>query len=192
MKRTMVSIMVWLCMCLWTAAAISAGVSAMGIFAVLPDLQPTLSDYTALPVESQGRLAAGLITEPIFTATDLAQAACSLLLLLGVILHRMLGMGSHRPAAYVVWLLSIAAACALLWGRLLLMMPKMNRMLQGYRDAAMDGDLDRALVAKKAFDALHPAAASMMEGCVAFLMIAIVAGAVVAKFTFIELFIGQL
>ncbi|MDG2292170.1 MAG: hypothetical protein P8L37_05885 [Phycisphaerales bacterium] len=180
MKQALVSTMVWLCLCLWLAASISAGVSAMGVFAVLPDLKPMLAEYSALPVDAQGRLAAGLITEPIFTATDLVQAVCSLLLMLGVILHRMLRMGCHRPAAYAVWLLSISVACALLWGRILLMMPKMNRLLQGYRDAAIDGDLDAALLARKAFDAIHPAAASMMEGCVACLIIGVIAGAVLA------------
>jgi hypothetical protein len=180
MKQMLVSILVWLCLCFWLAAAIAAGVSAAGVFAVLPDLEPTLTPYAALPVEVQGRIAAGLITEPIFTATDLLQGACSILLVLGVVLHEILRMGSHRPLARWVWAGAIAVASILLWGRMLLLMPTMNGELRQYRATAMEGNLDATIKAREAFDALHPTASTMMETCVACLVLAIVAGAVLA------------
>ncbi len=73
---------------------------------------------------------------------------------------------------------AIAIASMLLWGRMLLLMPTMNGELRQYRTNAMEGNLDAAMNAREAFDALHPTAGTMMEVCVICLVIAIVTGAI--------------
>ena len=85
--RILLSIVTWCSMSLWMAAMVAAGVAAAGVFTTLPDLNPTLPEFAALDPSLHGRLASGLVTEPIFTASDIAQVVLSCIVLLCILLH---------------------------------------------------------------------------------------------------------
>lgn len=180
MARCLVSILVWLSLATWFTAVVSAGVSAMGIFATLPGLEPILPTYSMLSPEAQGRIAAGLVTEPIFTATDLVQCAASIALVAGVILHWLLSRRVHRRIARWTWTLAIAVATCTLWGRVLFLMPEMNQQLHDYRQAASSGNMDVADTARLAFESMHPTASMLMEATAACLLLALLVGAAAA------------
>ena len=175
--RTTCSMFCWLCLSLWLAAALTAGAAAIGIFSTMPELQVTLADYAHLDAADQTRLAAGLLTEPIFSATDVLQILLSTLLLIGVAGQWLLGMGRDRPLARLLWTGSIILATGMLWWRVVMIMPSMNRELRLYREAAADGQVDLATQARAAFDAMHPTASTMMEMGAVLLILAVLAGA---------------
>lgn len=175
--RTATSMLCWLSLSLWLAAALTAGGAAFGVFATMPELQISLANYGHLPSEDQARLAAGLLTEPIFAATDILQILFSTLLLLGVVAYWWLGMGRQRPLPRLLWTGSIALACGMLWWRIVMIMPPMNRDLRLYREAAEAGRIEVAEEARSAFEVLHPVASGMMEYGVLLLVLAILAGA---------------
>jgi len=177
MARSLVSILSWLSLAAWFAAVVSAGVSAMGIFATLPGLEPVLPGYTMLPPEAQGRIAAGLVTEPIFTATDLVQCAASITLVIAVILHWTLFRDIHRRVGRWIWTISIAAATGTLWARVLFLMPVMNQDLHEYRQNASSGNAEAAEAARLAFESMHPTASMLMEATSACLLLALIVGA---------------
>ena len=112
--RTATSMLCWLSLSLWLAAALTAGGAAFGVFATMPELQISLANYGHLPSEDQARLAAGLLTEPIFAATDILQILFSTLLLLGVVAYWWLGMGRQRPLPRLLWTID-RVACGMLW-----------------------------------------------------------------------------
>ncbi len=180
MARCLASILVWLSLAIWFAAVVSAGVSAMGIFATLPGLEPVLPAYSMLSPEAQGRIAAGLVTEPIFTATDLVQCLSSIALVAGVLLHWLLSRRVHRRIARWTWTLAIAVATGTLWGRVLFLMPGMNQQLHDYRQAASSGNMDVANSARHAFESMHPTASMLMETTAACLLLAILVGGAAA------------
>jgi len=152
----------------------------MGIFATLPGLEPILPAYSMLSPESQGRIAAGLVTEPIFTATDLVQCASSIALVAGVILHWLLSRRVHRRIARWTWTLAIAVAAGTLWGRVLFLMPVMNHHLHKYRQAAASELHEAADMARLAFESMHPTASMLMEATTVCLLLALLVGAAAA------------
>lgn len=171
--RILLSIWTWLMLVLWFSAIIAAGVSAAGVFATLPDLHPVLPGFDALPEADHGRLASGFITEPIFTGTDIAQVVFSTLVLVFVFLHWLLGVGAHRAIARLTWTISTLVAAVLLWIRILLVMPGMNRDLNAYREAARLGDIEAASASQAAFNSMHPTASNLMEITALLLLLAI-------------------
>jgi len=173
--RILLSIVTWCSMSLWMAAMVAAGVAAAGVFATLPDLNPTLPEFAALDPSLHGRLASGLVTEPIFTASDIAQVVLSCIVLLCILLHWTSGAGRHRPVARISWTVAGLLAAACLWARLLLVMPRMNSELQAYRSAARNGDTELATASYDAFNALHPTASTLMETSTVLAMVAIAA-----------------
>jgi hypothetical protein len=175
--RTVCSMFCWLCLSLWLAAALTAGAAAIGIFSTMPELQVTLADYAHLDAADQTRLAAGLLSEPIFAATDMLQILLSTLLVIGIAGQWLLGMGRDRPLSRLLWTGSIGIAACMLWWRVVMIMPSMNRELRLYREAAADGRTDVATQARAAFDAMHPIASTMMELGAGLLILAVLAGA---------------
>ena len=171
--RILLSIATWCSMSLWMAAMVAAGVAAAGVFATLPDLNPTLPEFAALDPSLHGRLASGLITEPIFTASDIAQVVLSCIVLLCIVLHFTGGAGRHRPFARICWTTTSLLAMGCLWARLLLVMPRMNSELQAYRSAARNGDTELATATYDAFNAMHPTASTLMESSALLAMVAI-------------------
>ncbi len=161
--RTPITIITWLATTLWFAAIAAAGAAAAGVFAILPDLEPILPEYGSLDPALHGRLASGLITEPIFTATDIAQIVMSVIVMICVLAFWLLRLAAGRPLSRIAWSVACTGAAACLWIRIILVMPGMNADLQRYRLAAKEGDAERASMAYDAFNAMHPTASSLME-----------------------------
>lgn len=179
--RALLSMATWWSMALWLSAMVAAGVAAAGVFAVLPGLNPTLPEFSAMDPAVHGRLASGLITEPIFTATDAAQVVLSCIVLLCIVLHWVVGAGAHRPIARIGWTMASLLAMACLWSRIFLIMPGMNADLQAYRAAARNGNVDLATKAYDAFNSMHPTASTLMEAGTILALIAIGALAIMYR-----------
>lgn len=179
--RALLSMATWWSMTLWMAAIAAAGIAAAGVFATLPELNPTLPEFSAMDPSVHGRLASGLITEPIFTATDAAQVVFTCIVLACIVLHWAVGAGSHRPVARIGWTLASLLAMACLWSRIFLIMPDMNADLQAYRTAARNGDVDLATRAYDAFNSMHPTASTLMETGAILTLIAIGALAIMYR-----------
>ena len=173
--RTPITMITWLATTLWFAAIAAAGAAAAGVFAILPGLEPTLAEYRALDPALHGRLASGLITEPIFTATDIAQIVMSIIVIACVSAFWLLGLAAGRPLSRIAWSIASLGAVACLWIRIIFVMPGMNADLQRYRAAAREGDAEQATLAYDAFNAMHPTASSLMELSAVLLLIAIAA-----------------
>src|SRR5690606_27508887 len=79
----------WLALTLWTAALAAAGVAAVGAFSMLPRIglqMPAFRTYLEAQGDNvsagSGRIAAGMMMEPIFSATDFAQIALAAITLI--------------------------------------------------------------------------------------------------------------
>ncbi len=160
---------------LWLTALGGAAIAAAGAFATLPDLGISLRGFPVMggdEPEEGGRLAAGKMLEPIFTAVDFAQIALAIVVIVTLaLLFTVFGEKRRRPAN-LVRILSIAAAtCVLAW-HLFFIAPAMNRELRLYWANAEAGDWTTAMVHRDTFRALHPRARLGMEVNFAALLIA--------------------
>ena len=176
--RSLLSITTWGSTALWIASIVAAGVAAAGVFAVLPGLEPTLPGYPGLDPAAHGRLASGLITEPIFTATDMVQVVLSLMLLVCIAVHWWKRIGGGRHIARWTWTIACLLAAGCFWFRLVWIMPDLNYFLRQYRNAAQTGDRDQAAIALKAFEAMHPTASTLMELTLALMLFGLCALAI--------------
>ena len=161
--RYLLSIVTWSTTALWIASMLAAGVAAIGVFAVLPDLQPLLPEYGGIDTGAHGRLAAGLVTEPIFTATDMTQVLFSFVLVACIGLHWWKRIGSEHPIARWTWTATGLLATGCFWYRMLAIMPGLNHAMQRYHDAARSGDQVEMGFAFKTLNVMHPIASTLME-----------------------------
>ncbi|MBG85239.1 MAG: hypothetical protein CMJ40_11930 [Phycisphaerae bacterium] len=161
--RYLLSITTWGTTALWIASMLSAAAAAIGVFSVLPELGPVLPEYGGIDPASHGRLAAGLVTEPIFTATDMAQVLLSTVLVASVCIHWWKCVGADHPIARWTWTGTVLLAAGCFWYRMLLVMPDLNLAMQRYHAAARSGDAAETALAFKAFDVMHPVASTLME-----------------------------
>ena len=161
--RYLLSITTWGTTALWIAAMLSAAAAAIGVFSVLPELGPVLSEYGGIDPASHGRLAAGLVTEPIFTATDMAQVLLSTMLVVSVCIHWWKRVGADHPIARWTWTGTVLLAAGCFWYRMLMVMPDLNQAMQRYHTAARSGDEAATARAFEVFGGMHPVASTLME-----------------------------
>lgn len=155
----------------WLAAIIAAGVSAMAVFTMLPKaeivvprfepyIDATTPDRSAQGLAREhGRLAGGMVMDPVFRWTDRVQAGLAVLALLSLV-----GLGlrcgrSRRDRAVS----ALRLACVLVGGllvawQLAVLGPRMELALHGWWDAAASGDWSTATALRSSFDADHVAA----------------------------------
>ena len=78
------SVVYWLGLTLWVAAIVSAAVAAGFVFGKLPSMGVTLDRFEHYDQAQHGRLAAGMVMEPVFAFVDLAQAAAGLVVVMAM------------------------------------------------------------------------------------------------------------
>tara|TARA_B100000674_G_C37741524_1_gene869105 strand:+ start:348 stop:923 length:576 start_codon:yes stop_codon:yes gene_type:complete len=179
--RYLLSITTWSTTALWIASMLAAAAAAIGVFSVLPELEPILPGYRGVAVASHGRLASGLVTEPIFTATDMCQVALSSVLLASIGIHWWKRIGAEHPFARWTWTATGLLASGCFWYRMLAVMPDLNRAMQRYHTAARSGDEAETALAFKAFDAMHPIASTLMESTLVLVLLGL--GALAVMYT---------
>ena len=176
---TLLRVVFWLALILWIGALISGGVAATAVFAILPDLGVQVERFDQYPTDEHGRLAAGIIMEPVFTGIDVAQVALGAIVLIAFIAELVMTKRRRWSTSNVLRALALAVAAGTLAWRMTQIMPEMNRELVAYRTAAEAGDVTGAETHRVVFDEAHPMAARFMEATLISLLI--VAGASAAR-----------
>lgn len=133
-------------------ALVAPAVTAASAFPVLKELGPSLEPYAALPADAQARLAAGLVTEPVFAVTDYVTPLCLLLALAALVAARR----TRLP-----WVVAAAGIGSL--AQLFYFAPRLAVALDSYRRLAREGLVEQAMGYRVAFDSVHtPAMATHM------------------------------
>lgn len=174
------NIVYWLALTVWVAVLVAAGVAAMSSFTTLPDpdLGVTLDRFAAFDAAEHGRIAAGLVMEPVFTFVDITQVAAAGVVVLMAALQMTLFRGRWKSLMNLLRLACIAAALALLLTRVFTISPDMNADLRLYWQAAEAGNAEQALTHRASFDAMHETASTMFRWTLISLLVCVAASAV--------------
>jgi hypothetical protein len=157
----------WLALSTWTSMLVAAAATAIAAFATLPAMDVSLGEYARFDGRQHGRIAAGAVAGPVFVWGDRVQlgAAAVVTVMLVVQLRRrgrkdspgrLPGLGR----TLVRWADRLRVVCigmvaAALIGRVLFIMPVMNRTLTEYWEAAAAGQTERAHEQRAAFNRMH-------------------------------------
>lgn len=155
--RPFASRLVLAAIALWLGVLLVSGLTAAVAFPTMKPLSPHLPAYAA--TTDHWKIAAGAVANRVFTLAGWAQCALAAL--------AMFALAAHLSRAARGWLnttrLLLTLAAALLQGYLsFLLVPRMNRTLSAFMDAARAAD-QQADTLRKAFDADHPLASNLIS-----------------------------
>jgi len=168
----------WLSLAIWIAALASAGVAATGVFGKLLHTDLLLNEFASYDHSAHGRLAAGMVMEPIFTFVDLVQLVAGAVVALTLALQLMMfDMPLKRPAN-LIRTVCVLIAAILLVVRMATITPEMNRELRAYWAAAKAGQVEEAGAHQQKFDRRHPVVSKMFGATFALLLVTVAASAV--------------
>ena len=166
-----VRIVFWLTLVLWVGALMSGGVAAASVFSILPSLGVELDGYSQFPVDEHGRIAAGMIMEPVFTGIDVAQFVLAAIVIIAFVIELSLTSSRRWRTSNVLRVLALLIAAGTLVWRAAMIMPAMNQDLRAYRAAAEAGDTAEATSRRLEFDEAHPVAQRFMEATLVSLLV---------------------
>jgi hypothetical protein len=131
----------WLALTIWVAALVSGGVAAAGVFSTLPKLgillpkyQPALGTDTA----EHGRLAGGMVMEPVFTAMDWVQVAAVVFVTVALALQFTVFRMRITSSGHLIRAICIGGAALVMIVQMATIAPRMNRELRGVWNAVDD------------------------------------------------------
>lgn len=165
----------WLALTMWVSVLVAAGTAAATVFSILPSTELILPRFREFPGSEHGRIAAGMVMEPIFTFVDIVQIVAAALVLVMVALQWVVFKNGRRSLLNVLRVGAIIAATALLAYRAVAVTPDMNRDLRAYWSAAEAGDLEVAAAHRATFDAAHVGASNLFSATLALLVAAVLA-----------------
>lgn len=173
------NIVYWISLTTWVSVIVAAGVAATATFTTLPDpdLGLRLDRFAAFDQAQHGRIAAGMVMEPVFTFVDLVQIAAALGVVVMLLIQFILFRVSPRSLANIVRILCIALAIGLFTWRAFTLTPNMNSNLRAYWRAAEAGEMDTAMQHRAAFDAQHGKASATFRWSLVALIVAVGASA---------------
>ncbi|HMN95526.1 MAG TPA: hypothetical protein PKC43_04810 [Phycisphaerales bacterium] len=168
MLRRLIDAIHLLSLALWLCAIAGAGIAAMGVFSTLPEVGLEVPAYRSyferaggvpdeeLPRE-HGRLAGGMVMAPIFAATDRAQIILAAAAIVTLVLQLALFPAAWplRRRSNILRTATLAAAALLLAFHAGMIAPRMDESLRGWWEGARSGDVERAAIARTAFDHDH-------------------------------------
>ncbi|MAJ46384.1 MAG: hypothetical protein CBC35_03600 [Planctomycetes bacterium TMED75] len=177
--RVIIHALFWLTLTCWIALVVAPGLTGMTAFKVLEQEGATIPKYQAYFADDptgMSRLAAGLVTDPLFRLTSLAQwILAPLAVVLCLIEFRPLRMSSGWAQAFRLPLL--VAALGLVIYHNAVMGPRMAHELETYRSAAASMDRPASEAARARFDEDHTLAESLYSIRLLLLLGAVVATA---------------
>jgi hypothetical protein len=169
--------MYWLALTMWVAALASAGIAAMNVFGTLPGMRIALERFAAMPPQTHGRIAAGLVMADVFFTVDLIQFVAVPVVVLTLLMQLLLfGLPLRAPANMIRSLCILGAACVFAFHATMLA-PRMNRELRAYWGAAEAGEMAQAENHLEAFNARHPIADNLLRTKLVLLVIGVMASA---------------
>lgn len=172
------NIVYWLALTTWVSVVVAAGVAATATFTTLPDLGLTIEQFAAFDQTQHGRIAAGMVMEPVFTFVDLVQVAAALFVVIALVLQVALFKVRGWSLSSLLRIACIAAAIGLFAWRAFTLTPEMNSNLRAYWRAAEAGQAEAAMQHRDAFDAMHAPASATYRWSLVALVLAVGASAV--------------
>ncbi|MDG2031754.1 MAG: hypothetical protein P8J45_12185 [Phycisphaerales bacterium] len=177
--RIVLHVLSWLVLSLWLATIVSPGVAAISAFTQLPAEGASIAVYEPFFADDRagmGRMVAGYVTDPIFSATDAVQwLLAPAALLLALLEWRPFRI--TRGIGQLIRILAVAAALALVVLHNASMAPRMSEQLTAYRVAAAKNQPEKADAALAAFDEDHRLAESLFGVRMLLVLVAIGASA---------------
>ena len=173
MTRTW-SMIWWILLATWFAAATAPALAAISAFTQLQELGITLNDYHPFlgdNPEDNGRMAAGFVTDPIFRITDAAQIG----LAAGCVLVAIMTRGRPTGGRSRITLACLGVAVIIIAVLALWLSPRMHVDLEAYRNAARANQAADATRHLEEFNQLHPIA-EKLHGLRALAVLGMVAG----------------
>ncbi len=168
----------WMGLTTWIAALVSGGVAAAGVFSTLPKLGVRIPRYEpALGSDAaeHGRLAGGMVMEPIFTAMDLVQAAAVVFVVVPLLLQLTVFKMRLRSPGHLIRTICITAAVGVMAFHMTLMAPRMNLELRARWAAIENNDQAAMEMHRAAFEADHHVADSLYSARLILLLVAVAA-----------------
>lgn len=165
---------------MWLSVLVAAGVAATATFSTLPkpELSLTLERFAEFDQSQHGRIAAGMVMEPVFTFVDLVQVVAALGVVVTLILQIAFFHVRLWSIANVLRMVLIAIAIGSFAWRAFTITPQMNSDLRAYWSAAEAGETETALHYRQSFDALHPKASTSFQWSMVALVLTVAASAV--------------
>jgi len=154
----------WVALTIWVAALVSGGVAAAGVFSTLPKLgilipkyQPALGNDTA----EHGRLAGGMVMEPVFTAMDWVQVAAVVFVMVALALQFTVFKMRITSPGQLIRAICIGSAALVMIVQMTTIAPRMNRELRGVWNAVEVNDRAAMESHRAAFESDHHVANSL-------------------------------
>lgn len=161
-----------LALSVWLGVVAMSGVVAAIVFPLMRELEPTLGAYPNYEGD-HALLAAGRVASKVFFAVDTIQFVCASLALATVVVLVVCGY-SLNTLARVLRVIVLCMTLGLLSYHLLLFMPELMRMLQGYWENAAAGNTVVADRFKDEFLAQHSKASNILGALALMVMVNIV------------------
>ena len=173
----------WVILALWFTAAASPALTAVAAFSQLQEarvIMPEYADYLGDDPNSNGRMAAGFVTDPLFRVTDSAQAVFASLALILLVcargkiyrchswLHTVNGILLALMIALTVWVCTSIA-------------PHMQSLVEAYRTAAAANDEQQAMFKYKEMMVVHGIAEPIYASRAGILLIMIVISGILSS-----------
>jgi hypothetical protein len=168
----------WLALTIWIAAMVSAGIAAMHAFTRLPRLQMELKQFSALPIESHGRLAAGMMMEGVFRTVDRIQIMALPLVLISLIVQFVFLGLPWRSISNLLRTFCVVCAAGLFVFHITMLAPRMNQSLHNYWNKMETAQVDQAQAELAVFNALHPLADRLLRVNLLLALVAVAASAI--------------
>lgn len=168
----------WLGLTIWASMLASAGVAATSVFTVLPRAGVTIEKFASYDHAAHGRIAAGMVMDPIFAFVDLGQLAGMIMAIAGfAVMAAKSRLPLRRPSG-IIMAAGLLIASLLFVGRAVTLTPAMNRELRSYWKAAEAGDTPAAAARQAKFDGMHPMASKLFNATLVALLATVAASAV--------------
>lgn len=161
-----------LALSVWLGAVAMSGVVAAIVFPLMRELEPTLGAYPNYEGD-HALLAAGRVASKVFFTVDVIQFVCATIALATIVVLVVCGY-SLNTLARVLRVIVLCMTLALLSYHLLLFMPGLMQMLQGYWDNAAMGNTQVADRFKDEFLAQHSKASNILGALALMVMVNIV------------------
>lgn len=168
----------WLALTIWIAAILAPAAAGMAVFRVLPQLNGTFPEFTAVATANQAALAGGHIVNPLFIFSNVVQIVCAAIAIFALGIEQLYWRPAHHSRADYVRIPTLLMATILILVEICILGPIAREHLYAYWDAVQSNSMDIANQAKTAFDALHPVGTTLYAVTFGLLLITVVASAV--------------
>lgn len=159
--RTILHVIHAFALSVWLAAVLMSGVVAALVFPLMKSLNPTLPEYAAYD-GPHSFIVAGQVAARVFLVSDVMQFVMALFSLGSLGAFTLLTDRSEGGKRLAARGLCLTAAIGALGFQLLVLAPRMNKLLGEYWAAAKAGDNTAAAALREAFQELHPTATAVL------------------------------